>query len=161
MRCHLQLKPNLTNVVVTRLDERSSFDSLAAPTDEEQSSQKMKSASSSSSKKNMASPAIKVQMDRNKILEGLGERLEGLGERMDRMSDVRKLEVLRMEAQEQTLSTEALLKQIQELGNIIGGMRKEAEIVTDAFEKDELEEDIRQMHAKRRKLSEKYYASFD
>jgi hypothetical protein len=152
MRCHLQLKPNLTNVVVTRLDESSSFDSLAAPMDEEQSSQKPKSASSS--KKNMTSPAIKVQMDRNKILEGLGER-------MDRMSDVRNLQVLRMEAQQQTLSTEALLKQIQELGNIIVGMRKEAEIVSDAFEKDELEEDIRQMHAKRRKLSEKCYAFFD
>jgi hypothetical protein len=113
-----------------------------------------KTKSASSSKKNMTSPAIKVQMDRNKILEGLGER-------MDRMSDVRNLQVLRMEAQQQTLSTEALLKQIQELGNIIVGMRKEAEIVSDAFEKDELEEDIRQMHAKRRKLSEKCYAFFD
>jgi hypothetical protein len=40
MRCYLLLKPNLTNVVVTRLDESSSFDSLAAPMDEEQSSQK-------------------------------------------------------------------------------------------------------------------------
>jgi hypothetical protein len=102
----------------------------------------------------MTSPAIKVQKDRYKILEGLGER-------MDCMSNVRYLQVLRIEAQEQTLSTEALLKQIQELGNIIVGLRKEAEIVTDAFEKDELEEDIRQMYAKRRKLSEKYYASFD
>jgi hypothetical protein len=146
MRIHLSLRPNLNNVVVTRLDESSSFDSLGNATSDSLGNPTFSSSMTATPPKQQNMPhSTRIQVERNKFLESVSV---GFLE----MRDLKKAKFEMAKESASRDNSSETISQMQSLSNLIRTLQMELEATNDDEEAEEIRMEIQEYRKRRREL---------